>query len=269
MSSFTLKALVRAQCADAAQVGRTRRRGGQARRPGIGTSLRFAWLNAGSPSPRRDHGRSECGSGLQAIQSGAKASWPGLRAGNLGRRATTPPHPQGRARAYRGSIQPVLRRRDGAKKWGLDRRRSTTTAPRSYARRRARAAPRAGWRRRAAGSLIATRAIQPTPASEKLATRTKVWSRRPRATPASSLMRRASSSPHARRLAAALRLVQFSQVGSDPVMNVTGAHPRHPQGPPARGVCRSTTSTRPKSTEALGAAPAGLGRRSWASTRTG
>ena len=255
MLSFTLKALIERTGVDAAEVedvigGCVVQVGEQA-----GNVTRFAWLDAGLPetTPATTVDR-QCGSGLQAIQFAAQ----GVMAGsydlvvacgveNMSRvplgSSTTP---------ERSPMTPAVRERYGvehfnqavgaemmAKKWGMDRAALDEYSVRSH--ERAANATAKGWFAEEIlavpvnGSTIAAdQGIRPETSVEKLATLKPAYEGLALLTAgnASQISDGAAAVLIASRekaeelgLRPRARLVQFSQVGSDPVMMLTGPIP--------------------------------------------
>jgi acetyl-CoA acetyltransferase family protein len=255
MLSFTLKALVERTGVDPADVedvigGCV----GQAGEQGLNVS-RFAWLDAGLPesTPATTVDR-QCGSGLQAIQFAAQ----GVLAGgydlvvacgveNMSRvpigSQVTPDHtPMTDAVRERYGIDDFSQSVGAemvARKWGLDRAALDDYSARSHAR--AANATARGWLAEEIlpverdGNVIDTdQGIRADTSVEKLATLKPAY-------PGVELLTAGNSSQLTDGAAAMLiasrhkadelglrpraRLVQFSQVGSDPVMMLTGPIP--------------------------------------------
>jgi acetyl-CoA acyltransferase len=255
MLSFTLKALIERTGINATEVedvigGCVVQYGEQA-----GNISRFAWLDAGLPetTPATTVDR-QCGSGLQAIQFAAQ----GVMAGsydlvvacgveNMSRvplgSSTTPEH---------SPMTPAVRERYGvehfnqavgaelmAKKWGMDRGALDEYSARSH--ERAANATAKGWLAEEilpvpnnGDAITADQGIRRETSVEKLATLKPAY-------PGLELLTAGNASQISDGAAAVLiasrekadelgltpraRLVQFSQVGSDPVMMLTGPIP--------------------------------------------
>ena len=193
MLSFTLKGLIQRTGVDAAEVedvigGCV----GQVGEQSLNVS-RNAWLDAGLPesTPATTVDR-QCGSGLQAIQFAAQ----GVMAGgydlvvacgvenmtrvplgsNVSRPSSTPMTPARPRALRRRPVQPGHRRRDDRQASGASSRARSTSTARAATQRAANATAK-GWLRQeilpvrsTAPRWTPTRAFDPTPASEKLAT---------------------------------------------------------------------------------------------------
>ncbi|MBV9599306.1 MAG: thiolase family protein [Chloroflexi bacterium] len=255
MLSFTLKALIERTGVDAAEVddvigGCVGQVGEQA----LNVS-RFAWLDAGLPesTPATTVDR-QCGSGLQAIQFAAQGVMAGgydlVVACGVENMSRVPIGSQ--VTADRTPMTASVRERYGvdefsqsvgaemvARKWGLDRAALDDYSARSHAR--AANATTRGWLAEEIvpvpleGNLIqADQGIRPDTSVEKLATLKPAY-------PGLELLTAGNSSQLTDGASAMLiasrdkadelglrpraRLVQFSQVGSDPVMMLTGPIP--------------------------------------------
>ncbi|MBV9328747.1 MAG: thiolase family protein [Chloroflexi bacterium] len=255
MLSFTLKALIERTGVDAAEVddvigGCVGQVGEQA----LNVS-RFAWLDAGLPesTPATTVDR-QCGSGLQAIQFAAQ----GVMAGGydlvvacgvenmsrvpIGSQVTTARTPMTASVRERYGVDEFSQSVGAemvARKWGLDRAALDDYSARSHAR--AANATTRGWLAEEIvpvpleGNLIqADQGIRPDTSVEKLATLKPAY-------PGLELLTAGNSSQLTDGASAMLiasrdkadelglrpraRLVQFSQVGSDPVMMLTGPIP--------------------------------------------
>jgi len=255
MLSFTLKALIERTGVDAAEVddvigGCVGQVGEQA----LNVS-RFAWLDAGLPesTPATTVDR-QCGSGLQAIQFAAQ----GVMAGGydlvvacgvenmsrvpIGSQVTTARTPMTASVRERYGVDEFSQSVGAemvARKWGLDRAALDDYSARSHAR--AANATARGWLAEEIvpvpleGNLIqADQGIRPDTSVEKLATLKPAY-------PGLELLTAGNSSQLTDGASAMLiasrdkadelglrpraRLVQFSQVGSDPVMMLTGPIP--------------------------------------------
>jgi acetyl-CoA acetyltransferase family protein len=255
MLSFTLKALIERTGVDADQIedvigGCVGQVGEQAL-----NVTRNAWLDAGLPeaTPATTVDR-QCGSGMQAIQFAAQ----GVMAGGydlvvacgvenmsrvpLGSQITPDRHP----------MTPAVRERYGveqfnqaigaemmARKWGLDRAALDDFSARSHAR--AANATATGWLAEEIlpvpidGHTIQTdQGIRPDTSSEKLATLKPAFEGLELLTAGNSsqisdgagaLLIASREKADELGLRPRARLVQFSQVGSDPVMMLTGPIP--------------------------------------------
>jgi acetyl-CoA acetyltransferase family protein len=255
MLSFTLKALIERTGIDAADVEDVI--GGcvdQAGEQGLNVS-RFAWLDAGLPesTPATTVDR-QCGSGLQAIQFAAQ----GVMAGGydlvvacgvenmsrvpIGSQVTPEHNPMTEAVRERYGIDEFSQSIGAemvARKWGLDRAALDEYSARSHAR--AANATARGWLAEEIlpvtldGQVIeADQGIRPDTSVEKLATLKPAYAGLELLTAGNSsqLTDGAAAMLIASRekadelgLRPRARLVQFSQVGSDPVMMLTGPIP--------------------------------------------
>jgi acetyl-CoA acetyltransferase family protein len=255
MLSFTLKALIERTGVDAAEVEDVI--GGcvdQAGEQGLNVT-RFAWLDAGLPesTPATTVDR-QCGSGLQAIQFAAQ----GVMAGGydlvvacgvenmsrvpIGSQVTPDHNPMTEAVRERYGIAEFSQSVGAemvARKWGLDRAALDEYSARSHAR--AATATANGWLAKEIlpvpldGKVIdADQGIRPDTSVEKLATLKPAYAGLELLTAGNSsqLTDGAAAMLIASRekadelgLRPRARLAQFSQVGSDPVMMLTGPIP--------------------------------------------
>ena len=255
MLSFTLKSLVERTGIDAEQVedvigGCVGQVGEQA-----GNVSRYAWLDAGLPesTPATTIDR-QCGSGLQAIQFAAQ----GVKAGGydlvvacgvenmsrvpLGSQVTPDRHPMTKAVEERYGLQHFSQSVGAemvARKWGLDRGALDEYSARSH--ERAATATRNGWLAEEIlpvqinGTQVnADQGIRPDTNVDKLRSLKPAYE-------GLELLTAGNSSQISDGAAAVLiaspqkaselglkpraRLVQFSQVGADPVMMLTGPIP--------------------------------------------
>jgi acetyl-CoA acyltransferase len=255
MLSFTLKALIQRTGVDAAEVedvigGCVGQVGDQA----LNVS-RFAWLDAGLPesTPATTVDR-QCGSGLQAIQFAAQ----GVIAGGydlvvacgvenmtrvpIGSQVTPEHTPMTSAVRERYGVDQFSQSIGAemvARKWGLDRAALDDYSARSHAR--AANATAKGWLAQEilpvqlnGTSIEADQGIRPDSTAEKLATLKPAYEGLELLTAGNSsqLTDGAAAMLIASRekadelgLRPRARLVQFSQVGSDPVMMLTGPIP--------------------------------------------
>jgi len=255
MLGFTLKSLVERTGVDAADVedvicGCV----GQAGDQGLNVS-RFAWLDAGLPetTPATTIDR-QCGSGMQAIQFAAQGVMAGgydlVVACGVENMSRVPLGSQ--VTAEHSPMTPAVRERYGveqfnqaigaemiARKWGMDRTALDEFSARSHAR--AANATAKGWLADEIlpvpmdGSTVTTdQGIRPDTSVEKLATLKPAFEGLELLTAgnASQITDGAAAMLIASRqkaeelgLRPRARLVQFSQVGSDPVMMLTGPIP--------------------------------------------
>jgi acetyl-CoA acetyltransferase family protein len=255
MLSFTLKALIERTGIDASEVedviaGCV----GQAGEQGLNVS-RFAWLDAGLPesTPATTVDR-QCGSGLQAIQFAAQGVMAGgydlvvacgvesLSRVPIGSQVTPDHTPMTEAVRERYGIDQFSQSIGAemmARKWGLDRAALDDYSARSHAR--AANATARGWLAEEIlpvtldGSLIDTdQGIRPDTSAEKLATLKPAYEGLELLTAGNSsqltdgagaVLIASREKADALGLRPRARLVQFSQVGADPVMMLTGPIP--------------------------------------------
>src|SRR5579864_1852402 len=255
MLSFTLKSLIERTGVDAAQVedvigGCVGQVGDQAL-----NVTRFGWLDAGLPetTPATTVDR-QCGSGLQAIQFAAQGVMAGsydlVVACGVENMSRVPIGSQ--STPERNPMTPAVRERYGvehfnqaigaemmARKWGMDRAAIDEYSVRSH--ERAANATAKGWLSqeilpvpRDGGSITIDQGIRPDTSLEKLSTLKPAY-------PGLELLTAGNASQISDGAGAVLiasrekaeelglhpraRLVQFSQVGSDPVMMLTGPIP--------------------------------------------
>jgi len=255
MLSFTLKALIQRTGVDAAEVedvigGCVGQVGDQA----LNVS-RFAWLDAGLPesTPATTVDR-QCGSGLQAIQFAAH----GVMAGGydlvvacgvenmtrvpIGSQVTpehTPMTAGVRERYGIDQFSQSVGAEMVARKWGLDRAALDEYSARSHAR--AANATANGWLAQEilpvqlnGTSIEADQGIRPDSSAEKLATLKPAYEGLELLTAgnssqltdgAAAMLIASHEKADELGLRARARLVQFSQVGSDPVMMLAGPIP--------------------------------------------
>jgi acetyl-CoA acetyltransferase family protein len=255
MLSFTLKSVVERTGVDASQIedvigGCVGQVGDQA-----GNVSRYAWLDAGLPesTPATTIDR-QCGSGLQAIQFAAQ----GVRAGGydlvmacgvenmtrvpLGSQVTPEHMPMTPAVRERYGVQhfnQAIGAEMVARKWGMDRAALDEFSARSH--ERAANATARGWLAQEilpvqldGSAITADQGIRPDTSFERLANLKPAYD-------GLELLTAGNSSQISDGAAAMLiasrqkadelglkpraRLVQFSQVGSDPVMMLTGPIP--------------------------------------------
>jgi acetyl-CoA acetyltransferase family protein len=255
MLSFTLKSLIERTNVNPEEVedvigGCVLQVGDQA-----GNVSRYAWLDAGLPetTPATTIDR-QCGSGMQAIQFAAQ----GVKAGgydlvvacgveNMSRvplgSSTTPDHhpmtPAVRERYKVEHFNQAVGAELVAKQWGLDRAALDEYSARSH--ERAANATAKGWLAQEIlpvqldGTKVSTdQGVRPDTNPEKLASLKPAYEGLERLTAgnssqisdgAAAMLIASRAKAEALGLKPRARLVQFSQVGSDPVMMLTGPIP--------------------------------------------